>query len=174
MCCSTKGQYVCMKAGDGGLQLLNSKGVWQEVSVPRGALLVNLGSLLTRWTNGRWKSTLHRVTNPNQSKFDTHKISSSSPHSSQTPSTRRFSLAYFHKVNLDAVVSPRDFPSCIPKQVLHGDLGDGLPPPVRAMDLTRQGILYKYRHLPADEASAAYHAELAALRNHDGSGGNQM
>lgn len=131
---------VVVQAGDGGLQLLSPQGTWQEVEVPRGALLVNLGSLMALWTNGRWRSTLHRVTNPPASKF----------HGSPC---RRFSLAYFHKVNLDAPVQP--FASCMG--------GAPLPPPCMARHLTRQGILYKHRHLPASEASAAYHAELAAL-----------
>eukprot|EP00775_Hariotina_reticulata_P005439 gene5439-5672_t len=46
--------------GDGGLQLLNAQGDWLEVQVPQGALLLNLGSLMARWTNGLWKSTVHR------------------------------------------------------------------------------------------------------------------
>lgn len=108
--------------------------------VPRGALLVNLGSLMTRWTAGRWRSTLHRVTNPR------HEIAADS---------RRFSLAYFHKVNPHAVVEA--FPVCVRP-------GAEPPRPLRVMELTRQGILHKYRHLPPEEASARYHADLAALR----------
>ena len=148
-----------MQAGDGGLQLLSREGVWQEVDAPQGTLLVNLGSLLTHWTNGRWKSTLHRVTNPSQAKFDRPR--STSPVTSSN--TRRFSLAYLHKVNIDAEVSPHAFPSCVEHAGTRGDAAALRP--VRAMDMTRQGILYKYRHLPAAEASAAYHAELADIRN---------
>eukprot|EP00892_Ulva_mutabilis_P008272 jgi/Ulvmu1/5817/UM025_0074.1 len=126
--------------GDGGLQLLSRGGSWQEVVVPRGALLVNIGTLMTRWTAGQWPSTLHRVTNPRRDR---------------AADSRRFSLAYFHKVNADAVIEA--FPSCVRP-------GAAVPRPLRAMDLTRQGILHRFRHLPPEEASARYHAELAALR----------
>jgi 2OG-Fe(II) oxygenase superfamily len=54
-----------------------------QVAVPTGALLVNLGSLMARWTGGAWKSTLHRVTNPAPD---------------VAASSRRLSLAFFHKV----------------------------------------------------------------------------
>lgn len=149
----------CIQVGDGGLQLLSRNGVWQAVVVPRGMLLVNLGSLLTRWTNGRWKSTLHRVTNPTEATLDRPIMTS---YRTSSP-TRRFSLAYFHKVNIDTEVSPHAFPSCVERSGGRG--GAATLQPVRAMDLTRQGILHKHRHLPAAEASAAYHAELAAIRD---------
>lgn len=54
-----------------------------------GALLLNLGSLMSRWTNGLWKATLHRVTNPLPAK---------------ARSSRRLSMAFFHKPNYDAII----------------------------------------------------------------------
>lgn len=56
---------------------------------PSGALLLNLGSLMSRWSNGLWKSTLHRVTNPVPSR---------------AANSRRLSMAFFHKPNYDAVI----------------------------------------------------------------------
>jgi isopenicillin N synthase-like dioxygenase len=56
---------------------------------------VNLGSLMTRWTNTVWRSTLHRVTNP-----PVHKQHNS----------RRLSMAFFHKPAYDALVEP--LPTC--------------------------------------------------------------
>lgn len=48
----------------GGLQVwdrLNSQ--WVEVKPNKGALVVNLGNLMMRWTNDRYLSNLHRVIN---------------------------------------------------------------------------------------------------------------
>ncbi len=47
-----------------GLQILDEEGAWHDVIPSPGALLVNLGDLLARWTNDRWISTLHRVLPP--------------------------------------------------------------------------------------------------------------
>jgi hypothetical protein len=123
-----------------------------------GTLLCNLGSIMTHWTGGRWKSTLHRVTNPLPSKAG---------------SSRRLSVALFHKPNYDALIEV--VPTCRPTAAAAGGTdqhggwpgeegGLGLYPPTLAADLTRQGILYKYRHLAPQEASAAYHKELAHRR----------
>lgn len=42
-------------------------GTWHQVD-PDGsdALLINTGDLLQRWTNDRWTSTMHRVSNPSK------------------------------------------------------------------------------------------------------------
>ncbi len=73
-----------------GLQILDHGGSWHDVAPAPGALLINLGDLLARWTNERWISTMHRV----------------------LPSVdangrvvRRRSAAFFHDGNFDAVIS---------------------------------------------------------------------
>ena len=59
------------------------------------------------------------------------------------------------QVNTDAMVEPLQ--SCVP-------LGTApLFKPRRARELSRQGVLWRHRHLPAEQASAAYHAELNEL-----------
>ena len=44
-----------------GLEILLADGSWRPVLAAPGALLINLGDLLARWTNDRWLSTMHRV-----------------------------------------------------------------------------------------------------------------
>jgi isopenicillin N synthase-like dioxygenase len=43
------------------LQVFTKEGEWRYAVPVEGALLVNVGDLLARWTNDRWRSTLHRV-----------------------------------------------------------------------------------------------------------------
>ncbi|AYF73673.1 isopenicillin N synthase family oxygenase [Nocardia yunnanensis] len=78
-----------------GLQVLGADGGWHDVAPADGALLVNLGDLMARWTNERWLSTLHRV----------------KPPVVNGTIARRRSAAYFCDGNADAVIST--LPSCI-------------------------------------------------------------
>ena len=48
----------------GGLEVQAADGTWVPVAAPplgSGALVVNAGDLIEVWTNGRWRSALHRV-----------------------------------------------------------------------------------------------------------------
>lgn len=47
----------------GGLQLQNLAGEWLAVPPIEGTLVINVGDLLARWSNGRYRSTPHRVIN---------------------------------------------------------------------------------------------------------------
>lgn len=47
-----------------GLQVLDRDGRWHDVEPADGALLINLGDAMARWTNDRWMSTIHRVDPP--------------------------------------------------------------------------------------------------------------
>ena len=71
-----------------GLQVLGADGLWHDVSPADGALLINLGDLMARWTNERWMSTLHRV----------------KPPIVDGTIRRRRSAAFFHDGNADAIV----------------------------------------------------------------------
>lgn len=48
----------------GGLQICDRAGRWHDVPPVAGSVVINVGDLMARWTNGRWRSTLHRVVNP--------------------------------------------------------------------------------------------------------------
>ena len=47
-----------------GLQVLRRDGKWIPITALPGQLVVNVGDMLERLTNGKLKSTIHRVVNP--------------------------------------------------------------------------------------------------------------
>jgi isopenicillin N synthase-like dioxygenase len=83
-----------------GLEVHGADGNWHPVRPAHGALLVNLGDAIARWTNEEWISTLHRVVPPRRG-------------GALVP---RRSAAYFHDGNVDAVIE------CLP-----GCVRDGQP-----------------------------------------------
>jgi isopenicillin N synthase-like dioxygenase len=93
----------------GGLQLRGADGEWHDVPAVPGAFVVNVGDALQRWTNDRWRSTLHRVVVP--------------PRDADRD-CERYSMAFFHNANWDAVIE------CIPTCRAHGE--PARHPPVTA------------------------------------------
>ena len=77
----------------GGLEALLPNGRWTAVAPRPGALVVNLGDMMARWTNDRWTSTLHRVVNPSEL---------------GAWESRRQSIGFFAHPNFDAEIE------CIP------------------------------------------------------------
>jgi isopenicillin N synthase-like dioxygenase len=55
---------LLLGAEEAGLELLTKAGKWCAIDVPAGALVINVGDMLERQTNGRLRSTTHRVVNP--------------------------------------------------------------------------------------------------------------
>jgi isopenicillin N synthase-like dioxygenase len=74
----------------GGLQVLFPDGAWHDVRPEPGQLVVNLGDMMARWTNDRWKSTVHRVVNPRRG---------------QVAGSRRQTVGFFLHPNYNARVT---------------------------------------------------------------------
>jgi isopenicillin N synthase-like dioxygenase len=55
---------LLLGAEEAGLELLTKEGRWIPVSPKPGELVVNIGDMLQRLTNGMLRSTSHRVVNP--------------------------------------------------------------------------------------------------------------
>jgi isopenicillin N synthase-like dioxygenase len=55
---------LLLGAEEAGLELLTRDGRWIPVSPEPGELVINIGDMLQRLTNGRLRSTSHRVVNP--------------------------------------------------------------------------------------------------------------
>ncbi|KAI9860665.1 MAG: hypothetical protein M1824_002956 [Vezdaea acicularis] len=103
--------------GGGGLEVKSQDGTWiaAEAQAEAGddkdglnTVLVNVGDMLMRWTNGILPSAEHRVGLPSLPPSST-----SSPASSAQPSLipARFSIPYFVAADADTLVTP--FASCV-------------------------------------------------------------
>jgi len=72
-----------------GLEIWMEETGWIVIEPIEGTIVVNIGDLLARWTNDRWRSTVHRARNP--------------------VASHRYSLAFFSCCNYNAIVDPADF-----------------------------------------------------------------
>lgn len=75
----------------GGLQVQRADDAWLDVPPLPGAFVVNIGDMMQRWTNDRWRSAVHRVVN--------------------TSGRERWSIAWFFDLDADASVAP--LPCCV-------------------------------------------------------------
>lgn len=78
-----------------GLELLSKEGKWIPVVTPESCIIVDSGDMLQNLTNGYYRSTTHRVVNPNNSR------------------ARRFSMPFF--VHARGEVSLNPLASCVAK-----------------------------------------------------------
>ena len=94
---SDYGMITILANNKPGLQILND-GQWLNVPPPEmGTFVVNLGDMLERWTNGKFRSTIHRVLispdeRPNDNTNDGNR------------SNDRYSIPFFYEPNFDTVV----------------------------------------------------------------------
>jgi isopenicillin N synthase-like dioxygenase len=87
----------------GGLQVRAPDGGWIDVPPEPGAFVVNTGDAVPVWSGGRWRSTPHRVVNPQ--------------------GRARYSVAYFFDPSFETHVAPLD-PAHAPAEMSGFRFGD--------------------------------------------------
>jgi isopenicillin N synthase-like dioxygenase len=106
----------------GGLEVRNVEGQWIEATPIPGTLVINLGDLMQRWTNGIYRSNMHRVKN--------------------NSSTRnRHSIPFFYSPRPDSLIEC--LPTCVD--------GDNAPkyPPCTASEHIAEMFRRSYGYAPA-------------------------
>lgn len=107
------GAMTILKSGGPGLQLQlgDNSSSWIDVPYLSDAFIINLGDLMQRWTNDRWRSTLHRVIAvADKNESDENNGSGSG----RFQSARRQSIAFFVNMNGSARIVP--FDSCVDEE----------------------------------------------------------
>ncbi len=66
---------LLMGASADGLEVLRNDGVWIPITALPDQIVVNVGDMLSRHTNNRLKSTIHRVVNPPRELMGTSRFS---------------------------------------------------------------------------------------------------
>lgn len=97
------GVLTILRSGGPGLQVKLRDGQWHDAPFVPGGFIINLGDLMSRWTNDKWLSTPHRVVVPDKA--------AAASSAAATSGERRQSMAYFCNLNMDADVSA--IPTCV-------------------------------------------------------------
>ena len=108
---------LLLGAEEAGLELLTQQGEWLAVDPPEGALVVNIGDMLDRLTNGKLRSTTHRVVNPKGAAA--HRA--------------RYSMPFFLHFRPDYVIET--LPSCI-----SSESASDVPPPISSHEFLLQRL----------------------------------
>jgi isopenicillin N synthase-like dioxygenase len=108
---------LLLGAEEPGLELLTRQGEWLPIPASKGALVINVGDMLERLTNGRLRSTTHRVVNP----------------SGEAARRSRYSMPFFLHFRPDFLIEP------LPECVSDSDANPP-PPPITAHDFLMQRL----------------------------------
>ena len=108
---------LLLGAEEAGLELLTADGEWLAVAPSKGALVINIGDMLDRLTNGKLVSTKHRVVNPQ----------------GEAAYRARYSMPFFLHFRPDYLIET--LPSCIDP-----DAPDDHPAPISAHDFLMQRL----------------------------------
>jgi len=98
------------------------EGKFRRVEPKPGTVLVNVGYLLMRWSNGRWKNTVHRVSEPPSSARE-HVLDKSNNSGGQEENgvsatdmiPARYSIPFFASPDLETIVEA--LPGCWSEEV---------------------------------------------------------
>jgi cell division protein FtsN len=150
---------------------------------------------MTRLTNGRWQSTLHRVVNPTrpreqrqqeqqqqrqrqqqeqqqqpQEQRQQQQQQQQQQRQQQEPRQAEWRPGAPRRLSVAYFCKPAyDAPIApLPSCIAPGEAPRYAP--ALAADLTRAGVLARYEHLPPDEASRLYHEHMARTRSAAGAG----
>lgn len=115
---------LLMGASADGLQVLRRDGKWIPIAALPNQLVINVGDMLERLTNGKLKSTIHRVVNPPM----------------QLMNTPRYSIPFF--MHPRSTMSLATLPDCVsdenPKQWDDITAGDFLNQRLQEIGLKKQ------------------------------------
>ncbi len=108
---------LLLGAEEAGLELLTKTGEWLPIPAAEGALVINVGDMLQRQTNGRLRSTTHRVVNPR----------------GEAARRARYSMPFFLHFRPDFLITP--LTECV-----DADGANPPPPPITAHDFLMQRL----------------------------------
>ncbi|KJZ74148.1 hypothetical protein HIM_06379 [Hirsutella minnesotensis 3608] len=105
------GQTMVFQDSVGGLEVHDGHG-FTPVVPRRGTVVLNVGDMLERQTNGRWKSAVHRVAAPPEGMLR-----------QGSSVVDRYSVVYFGWPDPDVVIGT--LPGCEQVEAKHGQVRDG-------------------------------------------------
>jgi len=107
---------LLLGAEEAGLELMTRDGRWIPVSPRPGELVINIGDMLQRLTNGKLRSTTHRVVNPTPDRA----------------TKARYSMPFFLHFRSDFLIDP------LPETVPAGEHAKW--PPITANDYLQERL----------------------------------